>query len=89
MIYAGIIVVFLLAFLYRERMYQDVQKQWTEERRELLNRIKPETAQLPNLDETAVFEPVNDDESYWEAHAEQLKDVGTFPYGFEEEVRGR
>lgn len=82
-------LIFIVAFLYREHMYQQVQKQWMEERRELLNRIKPETAQIVSVDEAAIFEPVRDDADFWASHENLLKEQGTYPYGYEEEARGR
>lgn len=82
-------VILIAGFLLREWLFQKERNTWAEERRELLNRIKPETAQVPNVDETAIFEPVRDDADFWSSHENLLKDQGTYPYGFEEEVRGR
>ena len=59
------------------------------ERSELLNRIKPETAVISNLDLPELVDNVQTDEEYWVAHEKQIKEDGTFPYGGEEEVRGR
>lgn len=83
------VLLFLLFLVKREQIYAQERLSWAEERRELLNRIKPETAQIPNVDETAIFEPVRDDADFWSSHENLLKDQGTYPYGFEEEARGR
>lgn len=84
-----IAVILITGFLLRELVFQKERNTWAEERRELLNRIKPETAQIPNVDQTAVFEPVRTDEDFWDSHEALIKKEGTYPYGFEEEVRGR
>ena len=53
----GCLAVLLLLALYRERAIQHERIRWENERRELLNRIKPETAiALPTPTETP--EPV-------------------------------
>lgn len=82
-------IVFIVVVCVREYMFYLASQEWMEERRELLNRIKPETAQLPNIETTEIVEPIRNDEDYWNAHEDSLKNVGTFPYGFDEEVRGR
>lgn len=84
-----IIVLLRVGDYIRERVFQEERDKWADERRELLNRIKPETAQIPNVDPTAIFEPVRTDEDFWNSHEELIKDKGTYPYGYEEEVRGR
>ena len=40
----GCLAILLIAFLYREHDRKQERHEWREERRELLNRIKPETA---------------------------------------------
>lgn len=87
--FSVVALIFVVAFLFREHLFQVERNTWTEERRELLNRIKPETAQIVNVDETAVFEPVRDDADFWNSHENLLKDQGSYPYGYEEEARGR
>lgn len=86
----------LISILVREyviydlqRQYRNAEKDWAEERRELLNRIKPETAQIPNIDQSAIFDPVRNDEDFWHSHENLIKEEGTYPFGFEEENRGR
>lgn len=82
-------IVFVLTVIFREYIVHEEHKSWAEERRELLNRIKPETAQIPNIDTSEILEPVRTDEDYWNAHENLLKEKDSYPYGFEEEVRGR
>lgn len=82
-------IVFVLTVVFREYIIHEEHKSWAEERRELLNRIKPETAQIPNVSTSEILEPVRTDEDYWTAHENLLKEEGSYPYGFEEEVRGR
>jgi len=82
-------VLFVVAVLGRELMIRDENKAIREERRELLNRIKPETAQIPNVDLEQTFETIRTDEDWWDAHETTLKEEGSYPYGFEEEARGR
>lgn len=82
-------IVFVLTVVFREYIIHEEHKSWAVERRELLNRIKPETAQIPNVDTTAVLEPIRSDEDFWNSHENLLKEEGSYPYGFEEEVRGR
>lgn len=87
--FSVVALIFIVGFLFREHLFQVERNTWTEERRELLNRIKPETAQITNVDETAIFEPVRSDADFWDAHENLLKEKDTYPFGYEEEARGR
>lgn len=79
----------VLAFLAREyTSYKEKQYTMTE-RSELLNRIKPETAILSNLEVPEMVEQVRTDDDYWDAHESSIKKKGTYPYGYEEEAKGR
>lgn len=80
---------YVIVFVYYEYMHREQEKEWATERRELLNRIKPETAQIPNVDQSAIFDPVRNDEDFWHSHENLIKEEGTYPFGFEEENRGR
>lgn len=83
------VLLFLLFLVKREQIFAQERLTWAEERRELLNRIKPETAQIPNVEGMEIVEPIRSDEDWWNAHEQDLKDKDTYPYGYEEEVRGR
>lgn len=67
--------VLLLAYLLlKEHMIREERQAWTRERRELLNRIKPETA-VPIVPENArTFDavPITSDDEYWTAREERL-----------------
>lgn len=76
-------------FLVREYTSFKEKQSLMAERSELLNRIKPETAVISNLELPEMVEQVRSDEDYWEAHENQIKKEGTYPYGYEEEARGR
>jgi hypothetical protein len=62
------VAVLAAVFLHREYQMGRERDRWFEERRELLNRIKPETAQVPTVNQVPqLLEPVRSDEDYWEA----------------------
>lgn len=87
MILAGIALVLLAALVaYREYQFGKERDQWIQERSSLLNRIKPETAQVSGINdlEKYLVEPVRDDADYWEARGEAWKpdDVHFSPEGF-------
>lgn len=82
-------VLLVAAFMAREYTSYKEKQYSMNERSELLNRIKPETAVLSNLTVPEMVEQVRSDEDYWEAHEKQIKDEGSYPYGYEEEVKGR
>lgn len=63
----------LVWVLVKEKAIRDERDAWVRERRELLNRIKPETA-VPVVPENArVFEavPITDDGEWWKAREER------------------
>ena len=70
MILAAVALVILAAFAcYREHLFAKERDQWIQERSSLLNRIKPETAQVSGINdlEKYLVEPVRSDEDYWDA----------------------
>lgn len=81
--------VLAMAFLVREYTTYKEKQQLMKERAELLNRIKPETAVISNVDLPEMVDYARSDEDYWNAHESQIKEKGTYPYGYEEEARGR
>lgn len=83
------VVALVIVFTLREWVARQEHKELMAERSELLNRIKPETAQLSNYDLPELVEPVRTDQDYWEAHENQLKIDETYPFGGEEEAKGR
>lgn len=85
------LAVVALVAIYSVREYTNFKEkqQLMAERSELLNRIKPETAQLAWGETPELIDPVRSDDDYWEAHEKQIKDEGTFPFGGEEEALGR
>lgn len=82
-------VLLILAFFAREYTSYKEKQHIMAERSELLNRIKPETAILSNVDLPEMVDNVRSDADYWDAHEKNTKDNGTYPYGYEEEARGR
>jgi len=85
-VYAAVslaIIYGLLVTIDRDR------KAHTDHISELLNRIKPETAQIPNIDSLEVVEPIRTDDDYWDSHETSIKEDGTFPYGGYDEAMGR
>lgn len=89
MIESLVIFALVVLFLVREYSSYKEKQQLMAERSELLNRIKPETAVISNLELPEMVEPVRSDEDYWASHESQIKKEGTYPYGYEEEARGR
>jgi hypothetical protein len=72
------IAVLTGVLVLRERSFAQERREWTLERSSLLNRIKPETAQLPGVPQDfQLVEPVRTDEDYWAAREEN-------PYAYEE-----
>lgn len=67
--------VLLVAYaVLKDWMIREERQAWGRERRELLNRIKPETA-VPVVPEDArTFEavPITDDAEFWKAREERL-----------------
>jgi primase-polymerase (primpol)-like protein len=63
----GIVAGFLLERHFQARAFADERKGWTRERSELLNRIKPETAQPVDNGpvETPEQPAFDDDAGYW------------------------
>lgn len=87
MILAALALVALTGYLvYREFQFGRERQQWIDERSELLNRIKPETAQIPIRALPEMLpEPVRTDEDYWEARGMEPHipdDVEFTPDGF-------
>jgi hypothetical protein len=72
--------------VYREYQFGRERNQWISERRELLNRIKPETAQVAEITGMPELpEPVRSDEDYWQARGMEPyipDDVQFTPEGF-------
>lgn len=79
----------VVAFVAREYTSYQEKKHMMAERSELLNRIKPETAVISNLELPELVDNVRSDQDYWSAHEKELKKEGTYPFGAEEEIRGR
>jgi hypothetical protein len=86
-ILAALALVSLTGYLvYREYQFGRERNQWISERRELLNRIKPETAQVAEIKAMPELpEPVRTDEDYWAARGLEPyipDDVQFTPDGF-------
>jgi hypothetical protein len=67
----ALLILFVVAWIARERFFDNERKTWARERGLLLNRIKPETAQPvddspPESFNTLPFDGPDADETYWE-----------------------
>jgi hypothetical protein len=67
-----LIGLFLVAWLYRERMFQDERRESARERSTLLNRIDPATAQAVDVVEDVEMPQMPASSEEWWAHHDEV-----------------